>query len=61
MKKVTRREFIAGASAMGATLAWGQPRTWRSRERWTERRDEWLAGDDGDFKDLPDELESLSL
>jgi MraZ protein len=30
-------------------------------ERWNTRRDEWLAGDDSDFKDLPAELETLSL
>jgi MraZ protein len=29
--------------------------------RWNERRDEWLAADDGDYKDLPEELESFSL
>jgi MraZ protein len=30
-------------------------------QRWNERRDQWLASDDGDSKDLPAELESLSL
>ena len=30
-------------------------------QRWNERRDEWLAGDDSDFRDLPEELEKLSL
>jgi DNA-binding transcriptional regulator/RsmH inhibitor MraZ len=30
-------------------------------QRWNERRDEWLAGGDSDYKDLPAELESLSL
>src|SRR5262245_23558416 len=44
MKRVTRREFVAGAAAMGATLAWGGPRTWRSRERWVERRDRFAEG-----------------
>jgi alkaline phosphatase D len=44
MKPMTRREFVAGAAAMGATLAWGGSRTWRSRERWAERRDLFLEG-----------------
>jgi len=44
MKRVTRREFVAGAAAMGATLAWGDTRAWRSRERWTERRDLFAEG-----------------
>jgi MraZ protein len=30
-------------------------------ERWNTRRDEWLAADDGESADLPQELESLSL
>lgn len=30
-------------------------------ERWNARRDEWLNGDDSDYADLPQELESLSL
>jgi MraZ protein len=30
-------------------------------ERWNTRRDEWLNGDDSDYADLPQELESLSL
>ena len=30
-------------------------------ERWNARRDEWLNGDDSDYADLPEELESLSL
>ena len=29
--------------------------------RWNERRDQWLAADDGDEVDLPAELETLSL
>src|SRR6185295_455012 len=44
MKRVGRREFMAGAAAMGATLAWGGPRSWRSRERWVERRDLFAEG-----------------
>jgi MraZ protein len=30
-------------------------------ERWNARRDEWLASDDSEYADLPQELESLSL
>ncbi len=30
-------------------------------ERWNGRRDEWLAPDDGDHGNLPQELETLSL
>ena len=30
-------------------------------ERWNQRRDEWLASEDGEFSDLPAELESLSF
>jgi transcriptional regulator MraZ len=30
-------------------------------ERWNARRDEWLAGNEGDQAGLPQELESLSL
>ncbi len=41
---MTRREFVAGAAAMGATLAWGETRPWRSRERFTERRDLFPQG-----------------
>ena len=41
---MTRREFVAGAAAMGATLAWGETRPWRSRERFTERRDLFAQG-----------------
>src|SRR6185295_7941892 len=44
MKRVGRREFMAGAAAMGATLAWGGTRAWRSRERWVERRDLFAEG-----------------
>jgi alkaline phosphatase D len=44
MNLVTRREFMAGAAAMGATLAWGDTRPWRSRERWAERRELFAEG-----------------
>ena len=32
-----------------------------SEERWSARRDEWLADDDGEESGLPQELESLTL
>ena len=32
-----------------------------SDERWSKRRDEWLADDEGEQAGLPQELESLSL
>ena len=32
-----------------------------SEERWSSRRDEWLAEDEGEQAGLPQELESLSL
>ena len=44
VSRMTRREFVAGAAAMGATLAWGETRPWRSRERFTERRDLFAEG-----------------
>src|SRR5262245_22119017 len=44
MTRVTRREFVASAAAMGATLAWGGTRPGPSRLRWTERRDVFAEG-----------------
>jgi alkaline phosphatase D len=44
MTRVSRREFVAGAAAMGATLAWGRPQAERSRTRWTEARDSFPQG-----------------
>jgi MraZ protein len=32
-----------------------------NEERWSARRDEWLADDKGEQAGLPQELESLSL
>jgi len=43
VKRVTRREFVAGAASMGATLAWGT-HGGPSRERWVERRDLFAEG-----------------
>jgi MraZ protein len=54
------REF-AGIERDAILIGQGNKFELWDEKRWTERRDEWLAGDDGDFKDLPDELESLSL
>jgi alkaline phosphatase D len=44
VSRMTRREFVAGAAAMGATLTWGETLPWRSRERFTERRDLFAQG-----------------
>jgi alkaline phosphatase D len=41
---MTRREFIAAAAAMGATLAWGDAKPKPSRARWVERRDLFAQG-----------------
>ena len=54
------REF-AGIERDAILIGQGNKFELWDEKRWTERRDEWLAGDDGDFKDLPDELESLSI
>jgi MraZ protein len=54
------REF-AGIERDAILIGQGNKFELWDEKRWTERRDEWLAGDDGDYKDLPDELESLSL
>jgi alkaline phosphatase D len=44
MPRVTRREFIAAAAAMGATTAWAGSRTRPSTTRWSERRDLYAQG-----------------
>jgi MraZ protein len=54
------REF-AGIDRDAILIGQGNKFELWDEKRWTERRDEWLAGDDTDYKDLPDELESLSL
>src|ERR1044071_7054635 len=43
MTRLTRREFIAAAAAMGATWACAGPRL-AMRSRWTERRDLFAEG-----------------
>jgi len=42
--RLTRREFVAGAAAMGATLAWAESSAARSRLQWVERRDLFAEG-----------------
>ena len=42
--RVTRRAFVTGAAAMGATVAWGGWRPARSRSQWVERRDLFVEG-----------------
>ena len=52
MARLTRRELIAAAAAMGATWACAGPRFLRSRSSWVERRDlfaEGVASGDPDF------------
>ncbi len=44
MRKMTRRQFVAAATAMGATLAWAAPESSPSRQKWTERRDLFTEG-----------------
>jgi MraZ protein len=54
------REF-AGLERQAMLIGQGNKLELWDEQRWNERRDEWLAGDDDDYKDLPQELESLSL
>jgi alkaline phosphatase D len=44
MAQLTRREFLAAATALGASLAWGGARAARSRIEWRERRDLFPEG-----------------
>jgi alkaline phosphatase D len=44
MSKLTRRQFVAAAAAMGATAAWASLRPTRSRQKWVERRDLFAEG-----------------
>ena len=43
-KRFSRREFVAAAAAIGASLAWSSGRAQPSRIRWTERRDLFPEG-----------------
>jgi MraZ protein len=54
------REF-AGLERQAMLIGQGNRFELWDEVRWNERRDEWLAADDGDYKDLPEELESFSL
>ena len=54
------REF-AGLERQAMLIGQGLKLELWDEQRWTERRDEWLATDDSEYKDLPEELESLSL
>ena len=44
MSGVTRRRFVAGVGAWGATIAWSAPAPRSSRTRFTERRDLFAQG-----------------
>jgi MraZ protein len=57
------RELREFAGLDRATMLIGQGNKFElwDEERWNTRRDEWLAADDGDLTDLPQELETLSL
>jgi MraZ protein len=54
------REF-AGLDRQAMLIGQGNKFELWDEQRWNERRDEWLAADDGERPDLPAELEHLSL
>jgi len=54
------REF-AGLDRQAMLIGQGNKFELWSEERWSARRDEWLADDDGEEAGLPQELESLTL
>ena len=54
------REF-AGLDRQAMLIGQGNKFELWSEERWSARRDEWLADDDGKEAGLPQELESLTL
>ena len=54
------REF-AGLARQAMLIGQGNKFELWSDERWSKRRDEWLADDEGEQAGLPQELESLSL
>ena len=54
------REF-AGLDRQAMLIGQGNKFELWSEERWSVRRDEWLADDDGEEAGLPQELESLTL
>ena len=54
------REF-AGLDRQAMLIGQGNKFELWSEERWSARRDEWLADDEGEEAGLPQELESLTL
>jgi MraZ protein len=54
------REY-AGLSRQAMLIGQGNKFELWSEERWSTRRDEWLADDKGEQAGLPQELETLSL
>jgi MraZ protein len=54
------REF-AGLDRQAMLIGQGNKFELWDEERWNTRRDEWLADEAGEFSELPEELESLSL
>jgi len=42
--RMSRRQFLRSAAAMGATFAWGDALAAPSRKRWVERRDLFAEG-----------------
>lgn len=54
------REF-AGLDRQAMLVGQGNKFELWSEEQWSARRDEWLANEDGEQADLPQELESLTL
>jgi len=54
------REF-AGLERQAMLIGQGNKFELWNEERWSARRDEWLADDKGEQAGLPQELESLSL
>jgi MraZ protein len=54
------REF-AGLDRQAMLIGQGNKFELWNDERWSTRRDEWLADDEGEQAGLPQELESLSL
>jgi MraZ protein len=54
------REF-AGLERQAMLIGQGNKFELWNEERWSARRDEWLADDKGDHTGLPQELETLSL
>jgi alkaline phosphatase D len=44
MGKMTRRQFVASAAAIGASVAWAKANGWQSRTAWHERRDLFAEG-----------------